>query len=56
MLDETFKKTVTAIAVPLGHSPSLAFATKFMNDAVTNGTLRKAYDHNGLKDAPIRTE
>lgn len=56
VLDETFKKTVTAIAVPLGHSQSLAFVTKFMNDAVTNGTLRKAYDHNGLKDAPIRTE
>lgn len=56
VLDETFKKTVRAIAVPLGHSQSLAFVTKFMNDAVTNGTLRKAYDHNGLKDAPIRTE
>lgn len=56
VLDETFKKTVTAIAIPLGHSQSLAFVTKFMNDAVTNGTLRKAYDHNGLKDAPIRTE
>lgn len=56
VLDETFKKTVTAIAVPLGHSQSLASVTKFMNDAVTNGTLRKAYDHNGLKDAPIRTE
>src|SRR5215510_5483592 len=56
VLDETFKKTVTAVAVPLGHSQSLAFVTKFMNDAVTNGTLRKAYDNNGLKDTPIRTE
>ncbi|MBB4371248.1 hypothetical protein GGD63_004046 [Bradyrhizobium sp. cir1] len=42
MLDETFKKTVTAVAVPLGHSQALAFASKFMNEAVTNGTLRKA--------------
>lgn len=56
VLDETFKKTVTAVAVPLGHSQALAFVTKFMNEAVTNGTLRKAYDNNGLKDTPIRTE
>ncbi|BAL74808.1 ABC transporter substrate-binding protein [Bradyrhizobium cosmicum] len=56
VLDETFKKTVTAIAVPLGHNQSLAFVTKFMTEATTNGTLRKAYDNNGLKDTPIRTE
>ena len=56
VLDETFKKTVTAVAVPLGHQQSLAFVAKFMNEAVTNGTLRKAYDNNGLKDSPIRTE
>jgi polar amino acid transport system substrate-binding protein len=56
VLDETFKKTVTAVAVPLGHSQSLAFVTNFMNEAVTNGTLRKAYDNNCLKDAQIRTE
>jgi polar amino acid transport system substrate-binding protein len=56
VLDETFKKTVTAVAVPLGHSQALAFVSKFMTEATTNGTLRKAYDNNGLKDAPIRTE
>lgn len=56
VLDETFKKTATAVAVPLGHNAALAFVTKFMTDATTNGTLRKAYDNNGLKDAPIRTE
>src|SRR3954449_12180053 len=55
VLDETFKQTVTAIAVPPNHPLSLAFATKFMNDAIANGTLRKAYDNNGLKDTPIRT-
>ena len=26
-----------------------------MTDAIGNGTLRKAYDNNGLKDTPIRT-
>lgn len=56
VLDETFKKTVTAVAVPLGHSQALAFATKFMTESIANGTLRKAYDANGLKDTPIRTE
>jgi len=55
VLDETFKQTVTAVAVPPNHPLSLAFATKFMNDAVANGILRKAYDNNGLKDTPIRT-
>jgi polar amino acid transport system substrate-binding protein len=54
VLDETFKQTVTAVAVPLHHSQSLAFATKFMTDAVSDGTLRRAYDNNGLKDTPVR--
>jgi polar amino acid transport system substrate-binding protein len=56
VLDETFKKTVTAVAVPLNHPLALAFAAKFMTEATTNGTLRKAYDNNGLKDNPIRVK
>jgi polar amino acid transport system substrate-binding protein len=56
VLDETFKKTVTAVAVPLNHPQSLAFVTKFMTEATSNGVLRKAYDSNGLKDSPIRTQ
>jgi polar amino acid transport system substrate-binding protein len=56
VLDETFKQTVTAIAVPLNHPLAAAFAAKFMTEATTNGTLRKAYDNNGLKDSPIRTQ
>jgi polar amino acid transport system substrate-binding protein len=55
VLDETFKQTVTAVAVPPNHPQALAFATKFMADAISNGTLRKAYDNNGLKGTPIRT-
>jgi polar amino acid transport system substrate-binding protein len=54
VLDETFKQTVTAVAVPLNYPLALAFVTKFMNQATTNGALRKAYDNNGLKDTPIR--
>jgi polar amino acid transport system substrate-binding protein len=56
VLDETFKKTTTAVAVPLNHPQSLAFVTKFMTDATSNGLLRKVYDNNGLKDTPIRTK
>jgi polar amino acid transport system substrate-binding protein len=56
VLGETFKKTVTATAVPLNHPQSLAFVTKFMTEAVANGTLRKAYDNNGLKETPIHTQ
>jgi polar amino acid transport system substrate-binding protein len=56
VLDETFKKTITAVAVPLDHPQSLAFVTKFMTDAIANGTLRKAFDDNGLKEKPIRTQ
>jgi polar amino acid transport system substrate-binding protein len=56
VLDETFKQTVTAVAVPLNHPLALAFVTKFMTDATSNGMLRKAYDNNGLKDTPIRVK
>jgi polar amino acid transport system substrate-binding protein len=56
VLDETFKQTVTAMAVPLNHPLALAFATKFMTEAISNGILRKAYDNNGMKDSPIRAK
>jgi polar amino acid transport system substrate-binding protein len=32
---------------------ALAFVTKFMTEATSNGTLRRVYDNNGLKDNPI---
>ena len=54
VLDETFKQTVTAVAVPLGHNLSLEYASRFMTEAKTNGLLRKAFDNNGLKDTPLR--
>ncbi|CUT13851.1 hypothetical protein BF49_4931 [Bradyrhizobium sp.] len=33
--------------MPLGHPQALTFVAKFMNEAVTNGTLRNAYVNNG---------
>jgi polar amino acid transport system substrate-binding protein len=56
VLDETFKQTVTAVAVPLNHPLAQAFAAKFMTEASSNGLLRKAFDNNGLKDSPIRVK
>jgi polar amino acid transport system substrate-binding protein len=56
VLDETFKKTITAVAVPPSHPQALAFVSKFMSEATSNGILRKAYDNNGLKNTPIRTQ
>jgi polar amino acid transport system substrate-binding protein len=56
VLGETFKQTVTAIAVPLNHPQALEYATKFMTEAKTNGLLRKAFDNNGLKDTPLRAK
>lgn len=55
VLDETFKQTATAVAVPLSHPRALKFVTQFMTDAMSNGLMREAYDNNGLKDMPIRT-
>jgi polar amino acid transport system substrate-binding protein len=56
VLDEAFKQTIRATAVPLNHPQSLAFATKFLTEAISNGTLRKAYDNNGLKDTVLQTK
>ena len=56
VLDETFKQTSTAVAVPLKHPLALAFVTTFMTEATGNGQLRRAYDANGLKDTPIRVK
>jgi len=56
VLDETFKQTTTAVAVPLNHPLAFAFVTKFMMEAGASGLIRKAYDDNGLKDKPVRTQ
>ena len=56
VLDETFKQTLTAVAVPLNHPLSLEYVSQFMADAKTNGLLRKAFDNNGLKDTPLRAK
>jgi polar amino acid transport system substrate-binding protein len=56
VLDEAFRQTTRAIAVPPNHPLALAFAARFMTEAISNGTLRKAFDNSGLKEQPIRTQ
>ena len=56
VLDETFRQTVTAVAVPPNRPLALAFATRFLTEATSNRTLRTAYDDNGPKEHPIRTK
>jgi polar amino acid transport system substrate-binding protein len=56
VLDETFKQTVTAVAVPLNHPLALEYASKFMTEAKSSGLLRQAFDNNGLKDTPLRAK
>ncbi len=53
VLSETFKKTDTAVVVPLKHPQSLAFVTKFMTDAKANGLLKKAYSANNLSESTL---
>src|SRR5882724_9655924 len=54
VLDEAFRQTIRAVAVPLNHPLALAFAARFLTEAMSNGVLKKAYDNNGLK--PGRSE
>jgi polar amino acid transport system substrate-binding protein len=56
VLNETFKKTDTAVAVPLKHPQSLAFVTKFMTEAKANGVLKKAYGANNLSESTLLTQ
>jgi polar amino acid transport system substrate-binding protein len=56
VLDQAFKQTIRAVAVPPDHPLALAFVTAFMTQAIANGLLRKTYDDNGLKDTPIHAK
>ncbi|MGJ5178472.1 transporter substrate-binding domain-containing protein [Bradyrhizobium oligotrophicum] len=56
VLSETFKKTDTAVAVPLKHPQSLAFVTKFITESKANGLLKKAYGANHLSESTLFTQ
>lgn len=53
ILDGYFHAAGTAIAVPKGRPAALAYATAFIEGAKRDGTVRKALDNAGLKNAPV---
>jgi polar amino acid transport system substrate-binding protein len=53
VLDGHFHAAGTAIAVPKGKPAALAYATRFIEEAKRDGTVRRALDNAGLIDAPV---
>jgi polar amino acid transport system substrate-binding protein len=53
ILDGYFHAAGTAVAVPKGRPAALAHASAFIEEAKRDGTVRKALDRAGLKDAPV---
>jgi polar amino acid transport system substrate-binding protein len=53
ILDEYFQATGTAVAVPKNRPAALAYVTRFVGKAKTDGTVRRALDAAGLKGAEV---
>ena len=53
ILDGHFHATGTAIAVPKNKPAALAYATEFIEAAKADGTVRRAFDAAGMKDAKV---
>lgn len=53
ILDGHFHAAGNAIAVPKGRPAALAYAGAFIEEAKRDGTVRKALDNAGLKNAPV---
>lgn len=53
ILDGHFHAAGTAVAVPKDKPAALAYATRFIEEAKRDGTVRRALDNAGLKNAPV---
>lgn len=53
ILDGHFHAAGTAVAVPLGHKEALAVVTQFLEQAKADGTVRAAFDANGMTTAAV---
>jgi polar amino acid transport system substrate-binding protein len=53
VLPGAFRQAKTAVAVPLGRPHALAYVSTFMDQAKSNGVLRRALDANGLADTAL---
>ncbi len=53
ILDGHFHAAGTAVAVPLGHGAALAVVSQFLEQAKADGTVRAAFDRNGMTTAAV---
>jgi polar amino acid transport system substrate-binding protein len=53
ILDGYFHATGVAVAVPKGRPAALALVTEFIEAAKTDGTVRRALDNAGFRDAAV---
>lgn len=53
ILDGHFHAAGTAVAVPKGKPAALAYVSRFIEEAKSDGTVRRALDNAGLKNAPV---
>jgi len=53
VLKEHFWAVGTAIAVPKGKPAALAYVSEFIEQAKADGTVKRAFDANGLKNATV---
>jgi polar amino acid transport system substrate-binding protein len=53
VLDGSFHAAGTAIAVPKGKPLALSYAAEFIEAAKVDGTVRRAFDSNGMQDAAV---
>jgi polar amino acid transport system substrate-binding protein len=53
ILDGHFQATGTAVAVPKARPAALAYASRFVEQAKKDGTVRRALDAAGLRDSPV---
>ncbi len=53
ILDGHFHAAGTAVAVPLGHKAALDVVSRFLEQAKADGTVRAAFDRNGMTTAAV---
>jgi polar amino acid transport system substrate-binding protein len=53
VLAEHFWAVGTAVAVPKGKSAALAYVSEFIEQAKADGTVKRAFEANGLKNATV---
>ncbi|MGA7805430.1 transporter substrate-binding domain-containing protein [Bradyrhizobium sp.] len=53
VLDEVVQSTGVVVVVPKGHAAAGAWATHFLQDAKTDGTVRRALDSGGSTNAKV---